>query len=81
MKCDHVDCTGIHNGGSPFATWCPAMKENRRTYQREKYYSLTGFEYNRLLLRHRRAKALARMRARNEGLERLWRVNPDGNPA
>lgn len=38
----------------------------RRARDRERYYALSGTEYNRLLLRQRRDKALRRMRQRNE---------------
>ena len=34
--------------------------------KRERYYNLSGFEYNRLLLRQRRNSGLARMKARNQ---------------
>lgn len=43
-----------------------AFSERHREHVRERYYALSGTEYNRLLLRQRRDKALRRMRQRNE---------------
>lgn len=40
----------------------PAWNERARRY----YHDMNGVAYNRLLLRHRRIKALARMAERNE---------------
>ena len=47
-----------------------ADRERRRAYQREakrqRYEAMSGLEYNRLLLTHRRHKALSRRRERQE---------------
>jgi hypothetical protein len=47
--------------------WLDPEKQCER--MRERYWNLSGFEYNRLLLRHRRNKALERMTARNQRRE------------
>ena len=39
--------------------------ESRRARKRERYAGLDGYTYNKLLLRHRRNKALARMAKRH----------------
>lgn len=43
----------------------PVWREQERARKREEYYNLSGYEYNRLLLKGRRHKALARMRKRS----------------
>ncbi len=43
--------------------WC---KECKRQRSRAQYGNLTGMQYNRILLRHRRSKALGRMARRKE---------------
>lgn len=42
-----------------------------RERSRERYWSMTGFEYNKELLRKRRAKALVRMEKRHERLDQM----------
>ena len=53
-----------------FENMTEAERERRRAYQREakrqRYEALSGLDYNRLLLTHRRHKALSRRRERQE---------------
>lgn len=44
----------------------PEVWEREKAANRERYHGLSGYEYNALLLRHRRTKALNRMRTRNQ---------------
>lgn len=44
----------------------PEWAEASRKARREHYYSLSGHEYNALLLRQRRAKALKRIQERSQ---------------
>lgn len=52
-----------HNPNGPQKWWCATK---RRRYKAAQYDALSGVAYNRLLLRHRRVKALARMKQRQE---------------
>lgn len=47
----------------------PEFRERVLARMREYYWNLSGYEYNRKLLRARRSKALARMRGRMEASE------------
>jgi hypothetical protein len=74
MRCDHPQCTGNHH---QYPNFCPAAKEKNRlrkhkeSYReherqrhRKDYAALDGVAYSHLLLKHRRAKALTRIRLR-----------------
>lgn len=41
-------------------------RANKQAKERERYYNLSGYEYNELLLKHRRQRGLERMKKRNE---------------
>jgi hypothetical protein len=49
--------------------WRDRNREHVRKKGRDRYWKMTGFQYNRMLLRQRRSQALLRMEKRNQGRE------------
>jgi hypothetical protein len=68
MRCEHPQCTGTHDDNGSIVGLCPRTIESRRRRQREywqrKYDALTEREYNEIMFRQRRYKAVRRMKAR-----------------
>lgn len=67
--CPECGGTMSHTFKGPAANYCPTLEEWNRERMRERYWALTGVEFNALMLKRRRTKALTRMadRRRRKG--------------